>query len=115
MAVSGWKDRAKTELVLELAGKHYYFEIKDNADGSKRVEIREWQKTHGFRQHSETRTLFVFENHLRDILKALLKVCDRLDVPVKDILERKGVVCELTTRLNVPHDVNEFPVVSGLN
>lgn len=95
MAVSGWID--KNTLRVEMAGKHYYFHIALNQDGSKRVELKEWTKSQtrgiGFKK-SSTREIMIFENHVRDVLKGLIKVCKRLDIPVKDILEKQGVECE---------------------
>jgi hypothetical protein len=84
MAVAGWK--SPKEFSIELPTKHYYLTISDNERG-KQVLLKEWRKSHGLKR-SETHGLVIFESHLRDVLKGLLKVMKRLDLDVADILAK---------------------------
>src|SRR5512136_1189531 len=84
MARSGWK--TPKEYRVELTTKHYYFTIGENERG-RQVHVKEWRKSHGL-YCSETHELFIFESHLSDVLKGLLKVMKRLGVDVADILAK---------------------------
>lgn len=87
MAKIEWS--AKDELKITLTNKHYYFEIKENENGTKRVHVREWSKSHALRP-AQTREIIIFENNIKDIIKGLLKVAKRLEIDLTTIPELKG-------------------------
>lgn len=84
MARFGWK--SPKEYRVELPTKHYYFEILDH-DRGQLVQVKEWRKSRGLKR-SETQQILIFDNHLRDVLKGLLKVMKRLKLDVADILAK---------------------------
>lgn len=77
-----WK--TPKEYQIELTTKHYYFTISENSKGNQ-VVVKEWRKGQGLKR-SETHSILIYENHLRDVLKGLLKVMQRLNLDVADIL-----------------------------
>lgn len=84
MAQTGW--HKPNEYKIELAHKHYYFEISENENNSHLVKLTEWSKTNGLSK-APTRTVFIFDNHIRDVVKGLLKVAKRLKLDMTTVVE----------------------------
>jgi hypothetical protein len=83
MAKSEW--HTANELRVETPSKNYYFEIATNNDGSRRINMKEFQKSYGLRP-SQTRSIIIFENHFRDVFKGLIKVAKRMNIDLDPIL-----------------------------
>lgn len=83
MAVTRWKK--KNEYEVQLTTKSYFFELADNENGTKRVMLKEWNKTRGFVK-PPTNIVMIHENHLRDVVRALLKVSKRLGLDVRTMI-----------------------------
>jgi hypothetical protein len=83
MAVTHWKD--KNEYEVQLQTKSYFFELADNENGTRRVLLKEWNKTRGLKK-PPTGIVMIHENHMRDVVRGLLKVSKRLGLDVRTMI-----------------------------